>query len=381
MALALEFVSSLSEIRAAEWDALHDGTYPFVRYAFLAALEQSGAVNEDKGWQPHHLIARHQGQMVAALPLYLKSHSYGEYVFDWAWADAYQRYGRRYYPKLLSAIPFTPATGPRLLLAAGQDADQRLPELVAGLQDEALARGASSVHLLFPSAAVSNQLQQHSLMQRVGAQYHWFDDGYGDFDGFLASFSSRKRKTVRKERRVVIDQGLSLATLEGDAISEADWQFFFYCYQMTYAKRSGHGGYLPEDFFHRLASDMPDALVMMVAYFEGKRVAAALNVRGGDTLYGRYWGCVREFEFLHFEACYYRGIDYCLANGLTHFDPGAQGEHKIQRGFTPVMTYSNHWLADAAFRDAVGNFLAEERRHIEGYLVDAGEMLPFRKGG
>lgn len=381
MALALEFVSSLSEIRAAEWDALHDGTYPFLRYAFLAALEQSGAVNEDKGWQPHHLIARHQGQMVAALPLYLKGHSYGEYVFDWAWADAYQRYGRRYYPKLLSAIPFTPATGPRLLLAEGQDADQLLPELVTGLQDEALARGAASVHLLFPSEAVSNQLQQHNLMQRVGAQYHWFDDGYGDFDGFLASFSSRKRKTVRKERRVVIDQGLSLATLEGDAISEADWQFFFYCYQMTYAKRSGHGGYLPEDFFHRLASDMPDALVMMVAYFEGKRVAAALNFRGGDTLYGRYWGCVREFEFLHFEACYYRGIDYCLANGLTHFDPGAQGEHKIQRGFTPIMTYSNHWLADGAFRDAVGNFLAEERRHIEGYLVDAGEMLPFRKGG
>jgi predicted N-acyltransferase len=381
--LEFNFIAAIAEVSATEWDALVSDGYPFVRHAFLSALESSGAVATDKGWQAHHLIIRSEGKLLGALPLYLKGHSYGEYVFDWAWADAYQRHGQAYYPKLLSAIPFTPATGPRLLLAAELNLErvsalQNL--LVQALQQEARRLAASSVHILFSDADWSKQWQGQGLMQRVGAQYHWFDQGYHDFDGFLASFSSRKRKTLRKERRVVAEQGLVLQRLEGEAISASDWQFFFHCYQLTYAKRSGHGGYLPEDFFRRLAADMPDALVMVVAYHDDKRVAAALNFRGGETLYGRYWGCVREFEFLHFEACYYQGIDYCLANGLRHFDPGAQGEHKIQRGFTPITTYSNHWLAEPAFSEAVARFLEEERIHIDAYLEEAATMLPFKRG-
>ena len=376
----VEFIAAIDRVPAMDWDALHDGSYPFVRHAFLQALEVSGAVNAEKGWQPHHLIARHDGEIVAVMPLYLKTHSYGEYVFDWAWADAYQRYGRRYYPKLLSAIPFTPATGPRLLVSSSIDSSAVMGELAAALRDEVHAQAASSLHILFSSQKVSEQWQQQRMMQRCGPQYHWFDDDYGDFDGFLSSFSSRKRKAVRKERRVVEEQGLTLEVRRGKDISSTDWRFFFHCYQLTYAKRSGHGGYLPEAFFTRLAVAMPETMVMVIAFDGEQPVAAALNFRGGKTLYGRYWGCVREYEFLHFEACYYQGIDYCLREGLTHFDPGAQGEHKIQRGFTPIMTYSNHWLVDPAFSDAVQRFVDDEAEHIAEYLEQAAEALPFRRG-
>lgn len=375
-----QYLAAITEIPASQWDALAGHDYPFLRHAFLAALEESDAVSAAKGWQPHHLVMREKGTLVAAMPLYIKSHSYGEYVFDWAWADAYQRHGQVYYPKLVAAIPFTPATGPRLLVAAGADREALLQRVIDALREEAQRVAASSVHILFPHAEESVQWQQGGMLQRVGPQYHWFDEDYGDFEGFLASFSSRKRKTLRRERRRVAEQGLELQILEGAAISAEDWRFFFYCYQLTYAKRSGHGGYLPEDFFLRLARAMPEALVMVMAYHGSERVAAALNFRGSDALYGRYWGCVHEFEFLHFEACYYQGIEYCLRHGLPRFDPGAQGEHKIQRGFTPITTYSNHWLAMPAFSDAVARFLDQERDHINDYLREAAEMLPFRRG-
>jgi predicted N-acyltransferase len=377
--LELEFVAAIDEVGAEAWNSAAGVDYPFTRYEFLYALEASGAVAKDKGWQPHHLILRRESQIVGVMPFYLKTHSYGEYVFDWSWADAYQRHGRPYYPKLLSAIPFTPATGPRLCLVDENDRGEVMAALAKALPVHAAEIGASSVHILFSRAEMANIWLQEGFMQRIGPQYHWYDRNYGDFEGFLAEFSSRKRKSLRKERRVVAEQGLSLQVLAGAEVSAQQWRFFFHCYQLTYAKRSGHGGYLPEAFFTQLAATMPEHVVMVLASHGDEPVAVALNFRDKHTLYGRYWGCIREYEFLHFEACYYQGIEYCLREGLRHFDPGAQGEHKIQRGFTPILTYSNHWLADADFSNAVQRFLDDEQLHVGQYLREASEMLPFKK--
>ncbi|WP_367113499.1 GNAT family N-acetyltransferase [Zhongshania sp.] len=377
--LQLEFVDAIAEIAECDWNRAAACDYPFTRFEFLHALEASGAVAPDRGWQAHHLIIRRQDQLVGVMPLYIKTHSYGEYVFDWSWADAYQRHGRPYYPKLLAAIPFTPATGPRLCLINEGERNDIVAALAVALPKHANDIGASSVHILFSKAEMAAMWSQHGLMQRIGPQYHWYDRDYGDFEGFLAAFSSRKRKGLRKERRVVAEQGLDLQVLTGAEISAAQWRFFFHCYQLTYAKRSGHGGYLPEAFFTELATSMPEHLVMVLASHGDEPVAVALNFRDQHTLYGRYWGCIREYEFLHFEACYYQGIEYCLREGLRHFDPGAQGEHKIQRGFTPILTYSNHWLADDDFSAAVQRFLDEEQVHIGNYLREASEMLPFKK--
>lgn len=377
--LQLEFVNTIADVGAEAWNKAAGCDYPFTRYEFLHALESSGAVAKDKGWQAHHLVIYRDAQLIGVMPLYIKSHSYGEYVFDWSWADAYQRHGRLYYPKLLSAIPFTPATGPRLCLVDEGDRGELMTELASKLPAHAKDIGASSLHILFSRAEMATIWAQEGLLQRIGPQYHWYDRNYGDFEGFLAAFSSRKRKSLRKERRVVAEQGLTLKVLSGAEVSAAQWQFFFNCYQLTYAKRSGHGGYLPEAFFTELAATMPENLVMVLASHGDEPVAAALNFRDKHTLYGRYWGCIREYEFLHFEACYYQGIEYCLREGLRHFDPGAQGEHKIQRGFTPILTYSNHWLADTDFSQAVQRFLEEEHLHIGHYLREASEMLPFKK--
>lgn len=386
--LELAFHRSIAEIGQRQWDGVlaRSGAadYPFLKYAFLHALEASGAVSAESGWQPQHLLVKQGGEAIALLPLYIKSHSYGEYVFDWAWADAYQRHGLDYYPKLLAAIPFTPATGPRWCIAAEAEQDRVLAAMIEQLEMRADKLGASSWHLLFPPPGVSTALQRQGLMQRQAVQFHWFNraEAGGRFDSvedFLARFSSRKRKNLRKERRRVAEQGLRLQRLEGGEVRPEQWQFFFHCYQLTYAKRSGHGGYLNAAFFQQLAEAMPEQLLLVLAFDDDTPVAAALNFKGADTLYGRYWGCVREYEYLHFEACYYQGIEYCIEQGLQRFDPGAQGEHKIQRGFEPVLTYSNHWLADQRFSEAVQRFLKEEQRHIEQYRRDAAELLPFKQ--
>ena len=377
--LELEYCEAIAEVEAEAWDALTGQHYPFTRHGFLAALEASGACRRETGWQPQHLLLREAGKLVGVLPLYIKSHSYGEYVFDWAWANAYQRYGRDYYPKLVAAVPFTPATGPRLCLREGLDAVAVMPWLVEQLQLRARQLGASSVHILFPDQPGSDAWQQAGLAQRVGPQYHWFNRGFASFDDFLGTFSSRKRKNLRKERRTVTEQGLSLCRLRGDEASDEQWRFFYRCYQTTYARRSGHGGYLNEAFFRAIAATMPEQMLLVLAYQGAEPVAAALNFQGSNSLYGRYWGCVREYDFLHFEACYYQGIEHCIEQGLAHFDPGAQGEHKIQRGFEPILTYSNHWLADEGFAQAIDGFLREERRHIDQYLLEAARMLPFRQ--
>lgn len=378
--ITLEFIDSIEAVAAADWNAVAGTDYPFTRHEFLSAMEASGATTADTGWQPHHCLVYRDRALAAVMPLFLKYHSYGEYVFDWAWADAWRRHGLSYYPKLLCAAPYTPVTGPRLCVAPGEDAAAIRAEVVPALQREAETRDASSVHILFPEREQADALQSLGLSTRIGPQYHWFNRGYSDFDDFLAAFNSRKRKSLRRERRRVAEQGLRLRVVEGRDIDAKLWRLFFHCYQLTYAKRSGHGGYLNEDCFRRLGAALPEHLVMVVAEHEGEFVAAALNFRDSRALYGRYWGCLREYENLHFEACYYQGIDYCIARGLERFDPGAQGEHKILRGFEPVPTYSSHWIRDSAFREAIDRFLTQETRHIEQYLAEARTLLPFRKG-
>lgn len=374
-----EFIDSLAAVGAAEWDAVADTDYPFLRHAFLLGMEETACTTAATGWQPCHLLLRQNGRLVALLPLYLKSHSYGEYVFDWSWADAWQRSGLSYYPKLVSAIPFTPATGPRLCVAADLDSNTLWGCALAAIRSFASTRGISSWHLLFPDEDTSARLLADGLPQRMTTQFHWFNAGYGSFDDFLGTFASRKRKNLRRERERVSQQGLQLQLLQGVEITQAHWQQFHRFYQLTYAKRSGHGGYLTRDFFLQTAPSLGAQVIMVIAEQAGRAVAAALYFRSETTLFGRYWGCIEDFDCLHFEACYYQGIEYCIREGLQRFDPGAQGEHKIQRGFRPVQTFSNHWIADPQLAAAVADFTRRERPHIEAYRQEAATLLPFRQ--
>lgn len=369
------FISSLAEVSAEQWNALLATDYPFLRYEFLWAMESSGATTRKSGWEPSHLVVEDAGELVGHLPLYRKHHSYGEYVFDWSWADAWQRNGLNYYPKLLCAIPYTPATGPRLSLRQGIPA-QPVCEFLRAQADISV----SSAHVLFTNPDEDALWGDADFVRRVAPQYHWFNRGYSDFEDFLAAFSSRKRKALRRERRLVAEQQVVLRRVPGRQITTDLWRHFYHCYQMTYAKRSGHGGYLNQAFFEQIGQTMPDNLLMVMAEQHGEPIAAALNFHDSATLYGRYWGCLREVEFLHFEACYYQGIEYCIERGLQRFDPGAQGEHKIQRGFDPVETRSRHWIVDPRFREAIARFLDQETPSIHAYLQDARQMLPFKRG-
>ncbi len=373
-----EFVTSLSQVEAVEWNRLAGDDYPFLRHDFLLGLEQSDFTTARSGWQPCHLLLREGEQLRALLPLYLKGHSYGEYVFDWSWADAWRRSGLEYYPKLLSAVPFTPAGGPRLCAAADWQEKEAWGIALDSVRAFAADKQLSSWHLLFPTEAVSENLRRAGLLQRQATQFHWFNDGYRDFDDFLSRFNSRKRKALRRERRRVQEQGLALSALDGTQLGDDDWEKFHTFYQLTYAKRSGHGGYLTREFFTDVAAGMGRQVMMVQARAGDEMVAAALYFRSSDTLFGRYWGCLRDYDCLHFEACYYQGIEYCIREGLQRFDPGAQGEHKIQRGFRPVTTYSNHWIADPQLSAAVADFTERERVHNGLYQKQAAELLPFK---
>lgn len=380
--MQVSFISSIADIDCSAWNAITGTDYPFTRHEFLLALENSGATNRDSGWEPQHLLLHDDAQqLIAVMPLYLKHHSYGEYVFDWSWADAYRRNGLAYYPKLLSAIPFTPATGQRLCVKDSSDFSMICSHVANGLSQHAQALELSSIHILFPPEHEKDCYQQFELSTRCGTQFHWFNQGFSSFDEFLATFSSRKRKNLRKERRRVEEQNLRLEIIEGPNISPEVWQRFYYFYQLTYAKRSGHGGYLEQAFFEEIASTMAEHLVLVLAYddIDDQAIAGALNFRSSDTLYGRYWGCIREYECLHFEACYYQGIEYCIAEGLRRFDPGAQGEHKIQRGFTPTETWSNHWVAHPGFKEAIDDFLQRDNTGNQHYMAQADSLLPFKE--
>ena len=381
MQVKAEFLGSLGQIAASDWNAVAGIDYPFGRHEFLYGLEQTGCASADTGWQPCHLLLRDEVGILAVMPTYLKSHSYGEYVFDWSWADAWQRSGLDYYPKLVSAIPFTPATGPRLSTRPGTDQAMAWDAALGAIRQFAHRQGISSWHLLFPEEAVASHLLRAGVHRRTATQFHWYNEGYTCFEDFLAGFTSRKRKSLRRERARVAEQGLTLKTLCGAEIGQEQWLQFHRFYQQTYAKRSGHGGYLTREFFTETAPHLGDQVVMVLACLEQRPVAGALYFRSNDTLYGRYWGCEREYDCLHFEACYYQGIEYCIAEGLRRFDPGAQGEHKIQRGFRPVPTWSNHWIADPRLSAAVGEFTRSEAQHNEAYLREASTLLPFREAG
>ncbi|WP_261841341.1 GNAT family N-acetyltransferase [Aliamphritea ceti] len=378
------FHNSIADIGQETWDTLvhrpGDGLdYPFIRYGFLHALENSGSVCAKTGWQAFHLVIN-DPEPVGVMPLYIKQHSYGEYVFDWAWADAYQRYGLEYYPKLLNAIPFTPSTGPRLCLSANLSAAQQaeLHQAIAqALTQVCQQHKLSGWHSLFLESEVIPLLQGKGIKRRLGSQYHWFNQNYTDFDDFLSYFSSRKRKNVRKERQKIEQQTIEHRFLNGSQISNSELESFYNFYQVTYLKR-GRSGYLNLDFFRQLCEQIPDNLLFCIASKDNDDVAAALYLRDSTTLYGRYWGCLDEFDSLHFETCYYQGIDYCIQHGLKRFDPGAQGEHKIQRGFKPIETWSVHWLAEAGFDQAISQFLNEEEQMMREHMSVLEAQLPFK---
>lgn len=383
---SFSFHNAIEDIGEATWDSLacpadNSAANPFTRYAFLQALESSGCVSIENGWQPFHLVIS-DPEPIAVMPLYVKRHSYGEYVFDWAWADAYQRYGLEYYPKLLNAIPFTPSTGPRLCLKSDLTAERRselLTTTARALTQVCQEHKLSGWHCLFPDTQTRQHLTGPGVKPRLGCQYHWFNQDYSDFDSFLASFTSRKRKNLRKERQKVTAQGIQHRLLDGSQISDELLETFYHFYHATYLKR-GRSGYLNKAFFEQLCHQMPENLLFCFAYQEEQPVAGALYFKDTTTLYGRYWGCLEEYDSLHFETCYYQGIEYCIQQGLQRFDPGAQGEHKIQRGFKPVETWSSHWLAEAGFDQAISNFLEEEADMVRQNMQILEQQLPFKSG-
>ncbi len=359
----------------AEWNALPGAQLPFLRHEFLLAMEESGCATPETGWEANHiLLTGRDGRLCGALPLYLKSHSWGEFVFDIAWADAYHRAGLRYYPRLVSAVPFTPATGPRLL---ADDADVRA-SLVAAARRQMQALGVSSLHFLFPGERDRALLETTGLLPRLDCQFHWRNEDYASFEDFLASFKSEKRKKLRRERRRVSEAGIECRTLHGGDLDEATIDVVYRLHAMTFA-RYGHAPYLNRAFFDRIARTMPDALVVELASMHGDPVACAISLRGQDTLYGRYWGASGDFHSLHFELCYYRGIEYCIRERLGRFEPGTQGEHKLLRGFLPTPVWSMHEIADSRFGAAIGEWLERERAGRRTWLMQAATHLPFRR--
>ena len=377
-ALAVQVVSRIAEVPAADWDACAGGN-PFVSHAFLNALEESGSATGETGWHPQHLVLPNPaGGLLGCVPLYLKSHSYGEYVFDWNWADAYERAGGHYYPKLQCSVPFTPATGPRLLVHPEAPREEIMTGLTAAMIELARRHRVSSLHITFPPKAQFDHFGDLGLLQRIGVQYHWQNRGYADFEAFLASLASRKRKAIKKERRKVAESGIVLRALTGPEIETRHWDAFFGFYMATADRKWGQP-YLTREFFHQIGRDLGERVVLMMADHEGEPVAGALNLRSDDTLYGRNWGALARFKFLHFETCYYQAIDYAIRHGLEWVEAGAQGEHKIQRGYLPMATYSAHWIGDPTFREAVARFLNQECEAMEQQIDLLGDHSPFKR--
>jgi len=370
--MSLTLLTQLADIPASQWDALTPNAQPFMRHAFLSALEESGSVSRATGWQPQHLLWCEGDKVLAAMPGYTKTHSMGEYVFDHAWAEASQRARIPYYPKWLSAVPFSPVSGARLLgnEHAGARLLQALPQF---LEQQALY----SAHINFSDARVHQHLAgDERWLPRLGCQYHWHNRGFRDFQDFLDLLTSRRRKQLRKERELVASQGVEFAWYEGAQLSEAQWDFIYDCYANTYLVR-GRQPYLTRLFFSLLAQSMPAAIRVIIASQHGDPVAMAFSLVDGDTLYGRYWGCLEEFNRLHFETCFWQGMEYAIAHGLQRFDAGAQGEHKLIRGFEPVLTESWHRLRHPGLHDAVADFLQQERDGVRAWAVEARSALPW----
>jgi predicted N-acyltransferase len=370
---SLRILDSLGAVDSAQWDALA-GSNPTISHAFLDALHASGSASPKSGWSVQYLTLWDGGRLVGAAPLYVKAHSFGEYVFDWAWAEAYERHRIAYYPKLLCAVPFTPAAGPRLL-AVNAEVRARLART---LLETARDSGVSSLHVLFPREEDAAALRAAGLLERTGVQFHWRNPGYRDFEDFLAALSHDKRKKIRQERRRVAEAGIALRRLGGAQAKASDWDFFVACYRRTY--RAHHSTpYLNREFFAMLAARMPENVLLVIAERDGRPVAAALDLFGPHALYGRYWGAVEHVPGLHFEACYYQAIEFCIERGIPLFEGGAQGEHKHARGFLPETTRSFHWLAHPAFNRAIDDFLDREGAHVSAYVDELNDRSPFRK--
>jgi predicted N-acyltransferase len=375
--LTASVIDRIDAVPASEWDACAGPDNPFLRHAFLKALEDSGSVGRKTGWLPQHLIlADESGALQAASPMYVKGHSQGEYIFDHGWADAYERAGGQYYPKLQVAVPFTPVPGPRLLTRGG-DTDVR-EALIGALRSVAEQSKLSSLHVTFCTEEEAAAMGEAGFLHRIGVQYHFDNPGYQSFDDFLGALASRKRKSIRKEREAIKQYGLTISALSGADITPRHWDAFFAFYIDTGGRKWGRP-YLTRKFFDLIGATMADDVVLMFAEKDGQPVAGALNLKGTDCLYGRNWGCLDEFKFLHFELCYYQAIDYAIAHKLARVEAGAQGEHKIQRGYLPVATHSAHWIAERSFRAAVADYLERERRVISQEIAGLAEFSPFRK--
>lgn len=375
-----KFINTILDIGRNDWNSIVSDNNPFMNYDFLLALESSGCVSRGAGWSPHHLIISKDEIVIAVMPLYLKYNSYGEYIFDFAWARAYEQYGVNYYPKLLSAIPFVPATGTRLACSPEVDSSEVFLFAANLLKAAAVEKRVSSIHILLPSEYESSLWNANGLKQKITTQFHWFNNHYKTFNEFLDTFNSRKRKSVRKERETISQNGIVIEKLIGANITQGHWNIFYEFYCDTYRKRSGHDGYLNKEFFTSLTSSILCRTLLIFARRNERYVAGALYFFSDTTLYGRHWGCVEEVEMLHFELCYYSGIEFCIESGLQKFEAGAQGEHKVQRGFVPKPVYSNHWILDERFKNAVYGHINEESHANLAYMEEMRAFLPFKEG-
>lgn len=375
----IERFDRLESIPRVRWDGLSAPDFPFADYDYLLALEQSGSVGPHTGWQPRYLAATEGDRFLAVLPLYAKTHSYGEYIFDWSWAEAYLRYQVPYYPKLVSSIPFTPASGPKLLFADGAHREALAAELIAASVAEMEAHQQSSFHALFLTQQETDYFARAGMMIRHSYQYHWINRGYADFEAFLAALKPRKRKQIVRERAQLEEEGLTLRAVTGEAITEAHAQLFYRFYLSTITKRQAIP-YLRPEFFSLAFASMRDRIVLFLAEAAGETVAGSLCYFKGDTLYGRYWGATREVRNLHFELCYYQPMEWAMTRRLARFEAGAQGEHKLARGFLPTLTYSAHWIRHPGFRDAIAQFIEEEKSAIATLFDEMKPHSPFTEG-
>jgi len=375
--LKVEIHSHIDEIPLLDWNGLVPENHPFLRHEFLHAMEKHGCVGERFGWLPRHIAVYDRGCLLGAMPLYEKFNSYGEFVFDHAWADAYQRAGLSYFPKLVSAVPYTPVTGPRLLCRQEQR-EEIFPLLLNGALRLAEKIGASGFHCLFPCRQQHRFLEQHQLLSRHDCQFHWPNDGYRDFADFLDRLNSKKRKNILRERRRVRESGVALRRLNGHTASDLEWRQFSRFYRQIFEEKWGVATF-NYPFFREVAQQIPDQVVLVLAEMEGEAIAGALMYCSDTTLYGRHWGTLQRVDGLHFEVCYYQGIEYCIEQGLSVFEPGAQGEHKIPRGFLPVMTRSSHWLADDRFRAPIRHFVEHERQAVVDYMEQWQAASPYKR--
>ena len=370
-------VERIAEVPASQWDALAGEDHPFTRHAFLDALERHGCVGERVGWIPSHILVHAGGRLVGATPAYVKLHSQGEFVFDWSWAEAYSRHGLEYYPKLVSAIPFTPSTGPRLLVHPASPQRTVRRALAAGAVEVSKAMQVSSFHWLFPRETDASALEDTGLLIRSGCQFHWTNPGYRDFRDYLDALTSKRRKEIRRERRDAASAPVEIEIHDGRTAAEEHWHAYHALYSSTYDRKWGYPA-LTRSFFESVAESLPEQTLVVLARREGRYVAGAHCFVGRDTLFGRNWGCIEHHRGLHFEICYYRLIEYCIRHRLRRFDAGAQGEHKLTRGFLPVETRSAHWIRDPRFREAIGRFVAEESSGLRRYRNAMDGHSPYR---